>query len=105
MEQIKICVIGLGYVGLPLAALEALCMGVPSLLSDIPPHREIVETLKQDGIEYFSLQSDVLSDKIKTFFSKSYDREGISKAAIQHFSSQTMATKYEALFDEILTKQ
>lgn len=91
--------------GLPLAALEALCMGVPSLLSDIPPHKEIVETLGQDGVECFSLQSNMLSDKLKIFLSKSYNRENISDAAIQHFSSQTMATKYETLFDEILKEQ
>ena len=90
--------------GLPLAALEAVCMGVPSLLSDIPPHSEIVEIMKYEGVKQFSLQSDMLSELVKIFLISTFNRKGISDRAIQYFSSETMAGKYELLLEDIKNK-
>lgn len=35
--------------GMPLAVLEALSCGLPALLSDIPPHREIRDILEEQN--------------------------------------------------------
>lgn len=91
--------------GLPLASLEALCMGVPSFLSEIPPHQEIACLMDMDGVKTFSLDSDMLTNQMEKFFNSSYNHKEISDTAIRHFSSQTMAHKYEALLDEILQNQ
>ncbi len=40
--------------GLPVAALEGMACGIPVLLSDIPPHRELVE----DGVDGWLFSSD-----------------------------------------------
>lgn len=91
--------------GLPLATLEALCMGVPALLSSIPPHREIAEILKQDSVRCFSLQSNQLSELANDFLDAKHNRRHISESAIINFSSQAMAKKYEQLFDDMFKDQ
>lgn len=87
--------------GLPLAALEALCMGVPSLLSDIPPHNEIASLMGIGGVENFSLNDDSLAEKLDKYLFCDFDRHGISNRALEKFSGATMGAKYSELIARI----
>lgn len=87
--------------GLPLAVLEAICMGVPALLSDIPPHKEIVEKVSHPSIKCFSLSSDELSEYLISHLKQNWDKNGISKISLKYFSSDTMGEEYTKLIEKI----
>ena len=73
MEQIKICVIGLGYVGLPLARLFST--KYPTIGFDMNPSR--VEALMQGHDLTLEVDDALLQEAIKTGFSCTTDLEKI----------------------------
>ena len=87
--------------GLPLAVLEAECSGVPALLSDIPPHREIVERVNTPGVSTFNLGNNELSETLHNYLLGFWNRETISKNALKYFSSKQMGANYTDLIEEI----
>lgn len=87
--------------GLPLAALEAICMGVPSLLSNIPPHMEIASTLNMPGVKTFSILDNSLMASVSEYLDSDFNKINISRNAIEFFSAETMAKNYEKLLEEI----
>lgn len=93
--------------GLPLALLEALCLGKQFICSDIPPHNEVITLCDPDaGI----IVDNTMEGFINGFESlKSIDIEMSShlarKAYIKHFSSKIMADKYRELYLELISKK
>ena len=92
--------------GLPVAALEAMASGSPVILSDIPPHREIVE-----GIDFIPLihPDDIagFADEIKRLREMSpADRAALGEAGRkhveEHFGLSSMLAGYEQVYDEVL---
>jgi glycosyltransferase involved in cell wall biosynthesis len=67
------------YEGLPLAALEAARNGLSLVLSDIPPHRWLIESRIGKGIiicdepNDLSLINDLTFSETKPFYDKAYD--------------------------------
>ena len=53
------------FEGLPMAALEALAMSTPCILSDIPPHKEIIELSPNFGCVCDINDPSALNDAIK----------------------------------------
>lgn len=84
--------------GFPLSVLEALTMGVPSLLSSIPPHQEIVNNMSISGIKQYEVRRGELSKAVDSFLYKNFCREAISQKAHKLYSSQAMAKAYMALY-------
>lgn len=84
--------------GFPNAALEAACCGLPLLLSDIPPHREISERFKyailfQDGRDFnrsFSRVNDM-------FFK--YDRKVIAAEAKSVFGHKVYSESLQKILN------
>lgn len=88
--------------GLPLAVLEALNMGVPSLLSAIPPHNEISTSMDLPSVRTFSLRTDGLKTAFEDMYMNVFDRNAIAQKAFLLFSSETMTRKYEKLYNDII---
>lgn len=51
--------------GLPITLLEAMSYGIPSLVSPIPPHREVIGNNEQCGYLFNSQSQDAIKDKLE----------------------------------------
>lgn len=87
--------------GLPLSVLEAINMGVPCLLSNIRPHKEIVENMNVEGVSCYPLSSRTLTSAFDSAISSDYDHRAIEKKAYQVYSAEVMAKEYEKVYEEI----
>lgn len=91
--------------GLPLSVLEAICMGVPCILSNIRPHEEIVNTMNCEGVDCFELEDGALLSKFDNVINKNVDTDNISKIAMKFYSSQVMARNYERIYEELISER
>lgn len=91
--------------GLPLSVLEAMAAGVPAVLSDIPPHREIVEA---SGIAALVPTGDV--DSLATAMARLRDLSPDERAALgsrcrrlvlDRFSLRSMAEGYHRVYAQV----
>lgn len=87
--------------GMPLSVLEALNVGVPSLLSDIPPHREIANEMNLPSVSLFELTDGELSKRIDEFLDTKFDNSIISTKAFEIFSAKVMTEQYERLYESL----
>ena len=90
--------------GFGLNIVEAMFCNTPVIVSDIPPHREIVEIISEKCNHIFPLNDNalyaVLSSIIADWDSKE-EHPGLRPKAIQYFSSKVMSTKYEQIYDQV----
>jgi glycosyltransferase involved in cell wall biosynthesis len=91
--------------GLPVAALEGMACGVPVLLSDIPPHRELVE----DGVDGWLFSSDderSFAKGILDALESDAARMAVASAGLrkvqERFDARAMARGYEKLYEECI---
>lgn len=90
--------------GLPNAVLEALSVGLPVCLSDIEPHREILNC--EQGAGKLASVGDIkeFSDGIKALTKNNYAHA--SRAAVSiahnHFNAQKMSVKYQDLYEGLM---
>lgn len=89
--------------GMPNAALEALASGIPVVLSDIPPHRELVGMAEKIGA-LFDLSS---FHSLQKAISCTVDLDSSSKQAISgvvetSLSAKAMAGKYNDLYTKLV---
>jgi glycosyltransferase involved in cell wall biosynthesis len=91
--------------GLPVAALEGMACGVPVLLSDIPPHRELIE----DGVDGWLFSSNderAFAEGILAALESDETRAAVASAGgrkvRERFDAGTMVRGYESLYDECI---
>ena len=84
--------------GLPLAVLEAMSMGLPVVLSDIPGHTEIIDNRLCAGV----IKKGTLRESLDKIFSFDYKFLSDNARAIisEKYSIDIMAKKYFAVFKE-----
>ena len=87
--------------GLPMSVLEALNMGVPCLLSSIPPHKEIQSNMNVKGVDCFNLKNGALLEIFDKQYSLQFDNSTIAEKANSLYSANAMATQYELLYDDL----
>ncbi|OAT50309.1 group 1 glycosyltransferase [Proteus hauseri ATCC 700826] len=80
------------FEGLPMAVLEALSIGIPCILSDIPPHNEIINLNKSFGEIYDFDKDNNLDEKIYSCIEK--NNQDIHNNFIKYLSSGRMAKEY-----------
>lgn len=91
--------------GLPNTVLEALSCGLPVILSNIDPHKELIEGT--DAGEIFDLNSmDDLCRAINESFMWNLSQKSVCARtlAIEKFSIGSLATKYEIIYKQVLDK-
>lgn len=88
--------------GLPMSVLEALNMGVPCLLSAIPPHIEIQRNMNVNGVKCFELERGSLLKLFEKENTQDFNNTGIAKKANSLYSAEAMTKRYEQLYDELL---
>ena len=89
--------------GLPLSVLEALNMGVPSLLSNIKPHEEIVNSMNLNGVLSFNLEGNNLVETFEDMLNNKFDRKSIQIRAEQLYSAKVMTNAYEREYSKMCT--
>lgn len=90
--------------GLPIAVLEAMVVGIPIILSDIGPHREIAK--KSSGISILPIDQKAWIDEVSRLYSLPNDEiTSIGtinrERAFQHFSLNTMHAEYSELYSQL----
>lgn len=92
--------------GLPLAVLEAMACGCPIILSDIAPHREIVDQadfipLFQPG-DYDSLTEEIRAFHAMTPSERQRVGQSCKKLVEERFSLRAMHRAYENLYVDLV---
>jgi glycosyltransferase involved in cell wall biosynthesis len=91
--------------GLPNSVLEALATGVPVLLSDIPPHREILALSPDSGGLFDVNDPDSLCNLICMLARSSDMRKNARALAANHFNCESMSARYQTLYHQQLKAQ
>ncbi|MGA2914922.1 MAG: glycosyltransferase [Sedimentisphaerales bacterium] len=90
--------------GLPNAVLEAMACGLGCILSDIPPHREILDYNPQAGTLFTAGNPEHLAEAIRRIMETPYDtgRQAALGIIKNHLNAQRMSSQYQALYKTIL---
>lgn len=94
--------------GLPVALMEAMCVALPCIVSNIPSHREVGEAT--EGVILTNLDAQEWQNRIKRLACMTPEdridlgrknREIIEK----HFSVRVMQKKYRGVYEELVCKK
>lgn len=87
--------------GLPVALLEAMCAGVPAIVSDIPPHVEVVESAVT-GLFAPAGSDRAIAERLRQLYADPVLRRAIGVAAREaaraRFSTAAIVPQWEATF-------
>uniref|UniRef100_A0A7V4KBG1 Glycosyltransferase n=1 Tax=Fervidobacterium pennivorans TaxID=93466 RepID=A0A7V4KBG1_FERPE len=94
--------------GLPTAVLEALALGKPVILSNIPAHSEIMLLAESERVRIGTLVEPTniqsICEVIKSFTHEEFDHRAIEKFFERHFSPDIMSEKYQRMYIEEISK-
>lgn len=90
--------------GLPMSVIEALACGLPVILSNIEPHREIIELNQDIGVLFNPYNELDLKEKILEILKKDYliTRRKILELINNEFSAKIKIKEYENVYKALL---
>lgn len=91
------------YEGLPNSVLEACCAKLPLFLSDIDPHKEILECNQKAGMLFQVKNSKDFHQKIKEMLEKNYleMRESSFNIVYKKLNAIEMSQKYQEIYESL----
>ena len=93
------------FEGFGLSLIEAICAGVPAVISDIPALTEVCDNGKY-ALSFRSGDAQDLADKLRYALDNRDEMERLGKIASQYarqsFSIEGMVAEYERIFEEDL---
>lgn len=90
------------YEALPLSPLEAMACGKPVVLSDIPPHKEIVSFSKA-GSTFSLLSENDLTKKIQEVYEKRLSLSSVARNFAEEHDWPSACKKLDKIYEELLT--
>lgn len=90
--------------GLPLAVLEALSSGLPVCLSDIGPHRDVLDIRSEAGRTFDPGSIAALADALESLVSHNYDLMSATAREIvtEELNATRMSKRYQHLYERIV---
>lgn len=92
--------------GLPNAVLEAIACGLPVCLSNIEPHKELLNLGGKIGVQFLAGNSQSLTAAIDTLLK--VDKESMQQNALalvrEKLNAQYMASQYEKLYSTLVNE-
>jgi len=90
--------------GMPSAVLEAMACGLPCILSDIQPHREILDYQPQVGTLFPVGNAERLGEAIRRTINQSYkiQRQAALWIIENHLNAKRISEQYQALYENLL---
>jgi len=92
--------------GLPITVLEAASVGLPLLLSKIPPHQEILNKNKSAG-NLFELRSSSLINAIINLTQEDYSllSTNARRLVYKNFNAKNMSNQYQGFYNKMICKK
>ncbi len=92
--------------GMPNAVMEAMACGLPVLLSDIAPHREIHNFDNACGVLFETSNHDSLIEAFNKVLLKDYDKQSNASVEIinNYLSAKQMSLNYQQVYEDMINQ-